>query len=189
MLQIFKGDRTKADVFMRELQIYMMVNQGVPGFKSPICRIAITLSFIKGPKVDGWVEGILNAMDQLHPVNDNIEYMYLDFLQRFYDQFADSTKQEMARVAIHWLKFKFPNIDQFISNFKTLAQKAGYTIGSTKLENIFMRGLDTAPDIMERVIDKAPWDYYDLKAKAIEVIKNCQLLRALKNANTMFLPF
>jgi hypothetical protein len=81
----------------------------------------IALSFIKGPEVDGWVEGILNGVDQLHPINDNIEYTYLDFLQRFNDQFTDLTKQETAHTTIHRLKFKFPDIDQFISNFEMLA--------------------------------------------------------------------
>jgi hypothetical protein len=149
MPQIFDGDRTKADAFMRELRIYMIANRGVPGFESPIQRIAIALTFIKGPEVDGWVEGILNAVDQLYPVNNNVEYTYLDFLQRFNEQFADSTRQETAQAAIHRLKFKFPDINQFISNFETLAWKAGYTIGSTELENMFMRGLDSAPDVME----------------------------------------
>ena len=74
----------------------MMVNQGVPGFESPIRRIAITLTFIKGPQVDRWVEGILNGLEQLHPINDNVEYTYLDFISRFKAQFANSTKQEMA---------------------------------------------------------------------------------------------
>ena len=80
---LFDGDRTRADAFIRELRIYMMANQGVPGFESPIRRIAIALTFIKGPQVDGWVEGILEGLEQLHPIHDNIEYVYTNFLARF----------------------------------------------------------------------------------------------------------
>jgi hypothetical protein len=69
----------------------MMANQGVPGFKSPIRRITIALTFIKGPEVDGWVEGILNGLKQLHPINDNIKYIYIDFLDQFQTQFTNST--------------------------------------------------------------------------------------------------
>ncbi len=58
----------------------MMANQGVPGFKSPIRHIAIALTFIKGPQVDGWVKEILKGLEQLHPINNNIEYTYLNFL-------------------------------------------------------------------------------------------------------------
>ena len=66
--------------FIRELRIYMMANQGVPGFESPIRCVAIALTFIKGPQVDGWVEGILEGLEQLCPINDNIKYTYLNFL-------------------------------------------------------------------------------------------------------------
>ena len=59
MPQPFDGDRAKAEAFLRELRLYMMANQGVPGFESPIRRVAITLTFIKGLKVDGWVEAML----------------------------------------------------------------------------------------------------------------------------------
>ena len=58
----------------------MMANKGVPGFRSPIRHIVIMLTFIKGPQVDRWVEGILEGLEQLHLVDDNIEYTYLDFL-------------------------------------------------------------------------------------------------------------
>ena len=108
----------------------MMANQGVPGFESPIRRVAIVLTFIKGPQVDGWVEGILEGLEQLHLINDNIEYTYLNFLSRFESQFADSMKQEVAQASLDHLAFHFPNIDQYISNFKMLARKAKYTIGS-----------------------------------------------------------
>jgi hypothetical protein len=66
--QPFDGDRTKAEAFLRELRLYMMANQGVPGFESPIRRVAIALTFIKGLKVDGWVEAMLQAIEQLHPI-------------------------------------------------------------------------------------------------------------------------
>ena len=51
--QPFDGDRTKAEAFLRELRLYMMANQGVLGFESPIRHVAIALTFIKGPKVNG----------------------------------------------------------------------------------------------------------------------------------------
>ncbi len=162
----------------------MMANQGVPGFESPIRRIAIALTFIKGPQVDGWVEGILKGLEQLHPIHDNIEYAYTNFLARFESQFADSTKQEVAQASLDRLAFHFPNIDQYISDFEMLARKARYTIGSRELMNMFLKGLHTFPHIVERIIDKSPLDYYDLKNRTILVVKNQQLLRAIKNSST-----
>jgi hypothetical protein len=177
---------------MRELQLYMLANLGVPGFESPIRRVAIALTFIKGPQVDGWVEGILQGLEQFHPINDNIEYIYTNFVTRFEEQFADSTKKETAQASLDRLKFRFPNIDQYISDFEMLARKAGYTIGSRELATVFLKGLDNAPDVVERVINKTPMDYYDLKEKAIAVVRNQQLLRALKNNANLtpsFRPF
>jgi len=154
----------------------MLANLRVPGFESPIRRIAIALTFIKGPQVDGWVEGILEGLDQLDLIRDNIEYTYNNFLRQFETNFMDSTRQETAQASLDRLKFHFPDIDQYISTFETLARKAQYTIGSRETANLFLKGFANAPDIAERIIDKSPTDYYDLKDKAIQVVKNRQLL-------------
>src|SRR5216683_3324031 len=50
--------------------------------------------------------------------------------------------------------------------------------------NMFLKGLHTFPHIVERIINKSPQDYYDLKNKTILVVKNQQLLRAIKNSAT-----
>jgi hypothetical protein len=34
--RIFDGDRTRADAFLTEFLGYLLLNQGVPGFESPI---------------------------------------------------------------------------------------------------------------------------------------------------------
>jgi hypothetical protein len=90
--QVFNGDWTWAEAFLQELRLYIMANYGVSGFESPIRWIAIALTFIKGLQVDGWVEGILQALEQLNPIADNVEYIYIDFLVQFEEQFVDSTK-------------------------------------------------------------------------------------------------
>ena len=46
---IYNGDRTKADDWLKELKMYLRVNRDVAGFDSPINKVAVTLSFIKGP--------------------------------------------------------------------------------------------------------------------------------------------
>ena len=84
----------------------------------------------------------------------------------------DSTKQEVTQASLDQLTFLFPNINQYISDFKMLAWKARYTIGSQELMNMFLKGLNQFPHIVERVIDKTPTDYYNLKQKTIVVVKN-----------------
>ncbi len=56
--QIFNGDRQQADAFINELLTYIHVNIGVPGFESPMRKIAIALTYIKGDKVNRWVKRI-----------------------------------------------------------------------------------------------------------------------------------
>ena len=51
-LQIFKGERDKADAFMNELLGYLLLNTNVPGFESPIRQVALALTLIKGPHMD-----------------------------------------------------------------------------------------------------------------------------------------
>jgi len=114
-------------------------------------------------------------------VANNIKYTYLNFLEQFEVQFADSTKREVAQASLDHLVFHFPSIDQYISDFEMLAWKARYTIGSWELMNMFLKGLNNIPNIINKVINKTPTDYYDLKQKTITMVKNQQLLRAIKN--------
>jgi hypothetical protein len=74
----------------------MMANHGVLGFESLIRWIVITLTFIKGPQVDRWVEGILQVLEQLNPIDNNVKYIYVNFLMQFKEQFVDLIKQEIA---------------------------------------------------------------------------------------------
>ncbi len=48
--------------------------------------------------------------------------------------------------------------------------------------NIFLKGLHNFPHIVKRVINKSLANYYDLKEKTIMVVKNQQLLQAIKNS-------
>jgi len=43
--QIFDRDRQQADAFINELLIYICVNTGVPGFESPMRKIAMALTY------------------------------------------------------------------------------------------------------------------------------------------------
>ena len=147
----------------------------------------IALTFIEETKVDGWVKAMLQGLEQLDPITENIEYMYTNFLNHFQMQFTNSTKQEVAQAALNRHSFRFPHIDQYISNFETLVRKAGYTVGSQESMNYFVKGLQAAPDVAEKVIEKFPVDYQDLKDKAIIVVKARQLIRAMRNMNTF--PF
>jgi len=52
--QIFTGDRLIADDFIKEVKGYLRLNQDVAGYNSPIKKVALTLTLMKGPQVAGW---------------------------------------------------------------------------------------------------------------------------------------
>ena len=53
--QIFTGDCTRADDFIEEVRGYLRLNQDVAGFNSPMKKVSLTLTLIKGPEVARWV--------------------------------------------------------------------------------------------------------------------------------------
>ncbi len=97
-----------------------MLNQGVPGFKSPIRQVAIALTLIKGEKVDLWVKNMLNSLRRLHPVQHNVPAVWNHFEAAFQDKFTDSTRELRARTQLERLKFRYPDIDSYIAEFKDL---------------------------------------------------------------------
>jgi hypothetical protein len=145
-------------------------------------RVAITLTFVKGPKVDGWVEAMLQTLEQLDPATKDVEYVYTNFHTHFQNQFTDSTKQETTQATLDRLAFKFPFMDQYVSDFETLVRKVGYTVGSRESMNYFLKGLNSAPDVVEKVVERFSTDYQDLKDKAVMAVKAKQLIRAMRNS-------
>jgi len=170
--QIFDGDRQQADAFINELLTYIRVNIGVPRFKSPMRKIAMALTYIKGDKVDRWVERIAEWWDTLDPLIHNVHYTWTLFLGAFCKQYLDHTKQQQAGIKLETHKFRFPLIDEYVAEFKDLATLAGYTIGSAETINLFLKGLTSAPNVFNKVMDHpAPDNYQDLRDKVISVVK------------------
>jgi len=52
--QIFTGNRAKAQEFMDKVLGYFCASRGVAGFESPMCKVSIMLTMIKGSEVAGW---------------------------------------------------------------------------------------------------------------------------------------
>jgi hypothetical protein len=152
-------------------------------------RIAMALTYIKGPKVDGWANDMATWLDRLDPAIANVEYTWERFLWEFKDQFADSSKQQRAHMSLDNIHFRFPDIDQDIADFEDLARKARYTVGNDKTITLFLKGLCSSSDVFKKVVEKDPQNYFQLKDAAIVVTKTCQLLNALKQNPMSFTTF
>ncbi len=142
--QIFEGEREKADSFMNELLGYLLLNANVAGFESPIRQVALALTLIKGPRVDQWVQNMTTWLRGLDPVNDNVPRVWDYFTETFEQQFSDLTRTQRSRQQLEKLRFKFPDINQYIADFEDLANLSGYTVGNDETINLFLKGFEGA---------------------------------------------
>ena len=141
----------------------------------------MALTYIKGDKVNRWVERIAEWWDTLNPLVHNVHYTWTHFLQAFREQYLNHAKQQHAGIKLETHKFQFLQIDEYVAEFEDLATLAGYTIGSTETINLFLKGLTSAPDVFDKVMDyPTPNTYHELHTKAISVVKAWQLVNALK---------
>ena len=164
--EIFTGEREKADRFLSQLKRYYLANIGVPEFNSWIRKVVIACTYIQGPLVDKWVDRAVDWLSQLDPLIDDIEDVWVQFLDAFAEQFQDSQKGECAHTGLGSIKMTWPLIDQYIQDFEQLAAEAGYTLGDTPTNRYFVRGL--VPSVGKDVFKPSPSDNYQvLKKRAI----------------------
>ncbi len=177
---IFRGERDKVDTFINKLLGYLLLNTNVPRFKLPIWQVALTLTLIKGPHIDWWVWDMTTWLWNLDPINDNIPQVWEHFTATFEEQFMDSMKTQHSRQRLKKLQFKFPDIDQYITDFKDLANLSGYTVGNDETINLFLKGFKHAWDILGGILTlPIPVTYYAIKYRAISVTKLWQLINVI----------
>ena len=123
--------------------------------------------------MDQWVRNMTTWLRSLDPVNDNVPRVWEYFTKTFEQQFSDSTRTQWSRQQLEKLRFKFPDIDQYIADFEDLANLSGYTVGNDETINLFLKGFEGARDLLHGIL--APpllTMYYELKNRAINVTKS-----------------
>ena len=177
LLTIFEGDCSKAKRFIREFSTYLLVNHDVPALASFIQRIAITLTCIKGLEVNWWTEQQLDWLMALQPADDNLTTCQ-QFIQNFCNCFMDSQKVQRARIELQGLKMSWPEIDEYISKFKSIAHEAGYNPADQNTMQQFLQGLPQS--IGQKVLkDMTIETYEQMKWKAISIIVSQCIINAL----------
>jgi|SRR6266850_1654592 len=119
--QIFTGNHTKAQDFLDEVLGYFCTNRGVTGFESPMHKVSITLTMIKGSEVAGWVYNMGRWVDSLDPTINDIELVWEQFQMEFTEQFTDSQQQQCMQLELNSCHMRFPEINQYIVKFEDLA--------------------------------------------------------------------
>ena len=102
--EIFDGDRTKAKKFMKEFTLWKLCNLNNEALSIPFSRVALCLSYIKGPNVDDWVSATTDDVYEkvhgragrpaTHQLDD--EDLWNEFAQEFVNAFADTAAAEHA---------------------------------------------------------------------------------------------
>ena len=105
-----------------------------------------------------------NWLDTIDPVADNVEDLWLQFLEVYAYQFQDSQAAQRARNDLKSCEMMNNNYDEYISKFEALANRANYTRGSVELYDMFLEGLPTG--ILYNVLKPpTPLTYDALKDK------------------------
>jgi hypothetical protein len=156
-----------------------LLNQGVPGFESPIQQVALALTLIKGEKVDLWVRNMITILRRLHPVHHNVPAVWNHFEEEFKTKFMDSTRELRARTQLERLGFKYPNIDGYIAKFEDLITQANYNLASQEAINLFLKGF-TLP---------VPVTYDAMKRRLIAIVKSMQLVNSIAQNTPDFRTF
>jgi hypothetical protein len=138
-------------------------------------KINLTLTLMYGEKVVRWVKSVGAALDELDPTIDNVDALWMMFLEEFTQQYMDTQAAERARVALESLRMRTPEIDEYTSKFEELCNKASYTTGNTEVMYLFLKGLPKP--ILEDIV-KGPQvgTYKDLKDCTIQVSRSQELL-------------
>ena len=120
-----------------------------------------------------WINGLIQDY-----TNNDIPAMWDGFITEFTQQFSDSQKEQRACIKLKEHRFKYPEINSYISKFEDLARLAGYTQGSPEATELFLKGLPV--DILKEVM-RSPRTatYAETKEHAIDAVRTKQTLEAI----------
>src|SRR6266566_2435450 len=176
---------------MEDIKKYMCLNRQVAGFASPMTKVAMVLTFMKGQAALGWMQMIGEWLDTLNPAMDDEAIVWDTFMLTFEQQYLDSQKENQARNKLENLKMKFLEINRYIATFEDMSHDVGYMM--TNLENMqfFLKGLSKGvlADVLHAPI---PCTYQEMKTKAIKCINAQQTMSNILGSlqeNKPFHPF
>jgi hypothetical protein len=142
---IFKGERSKAEEFITQWQLYEGVNITNDLMRNAYQRAMLFLTYIQGPVVNEWVKGV-NAWLRGQIINQRWaptdERLWIEVFDSFNRQFANVMEQEDAQAALaKGLQLEKGDLDKLITEFEQLVRHAGYDINQDLVLRIFTSAL------------------------------------------------
>jgi hypothetical protein len=169
---IFKGERSRAEEFITQWQLYEGVNITNDLMRNAYQRAMLFLTYIQGPIVNEWVKGV-NAWLQGQIIHQrwapNDERLWVEVFDSFNRQFANVMEQEDAQAALaKGLQLDKGDLDKLITEFEQLVRHAGYDINQDLVLRIFTSAL---PNMMYEYILQTlpqPATYEQWRSAAID---------------------
>jgi len=119
------------------------MNPNADVMTNPYRRTMTFLSYIRGHLVDDWVQEQAQwLVDQIQGgVLQTEENLWQTIDTRFRQAYTDTAESAKAQHELKSLHMTKDNLDDFISRFQNLANKAGYDLDQRVTLNLFQNGL------------------------------------------------
>jgi hypothetical protein len=169
---IFKGERSKAEEFITQWQLYEGVNITNDLMRNAYQRAMLFLTYIQGPIVNEWVKGV-NAWLRGQIINQRWaptdERLWIEVFDSFNRQFANVMEQEDAQAALaKGLQLEKGDLDKLITEFEQLVRHANYDINQDLVLRIFTSALpNTMYEYILRTLPQ-PATYEQWRSAAID---------------------
>ena len=105
-----------------------------------------------------------NWLNTINPIVDNVEDLWLQFLEAYTYQFQDSQAAQRAQNDLKSCRMMNNNYNEYVSKFEALVDRANYTRGSAELYDMFLEGLPTGI-LYDMLKPPTPFTYDALKDK------------------------
>ncbi len=126
----FNGNRTLADAFINEFNLYCLSNIDAEHMINPMKCTVLLLGFIKGPNIKDWTKRWTNWMVREfttgRPTMD--KHYWSEVSRGFQITFQDTRARERAEDKLQHLAFIPNEVDTFITQFESLATEATYDL-------------------------------------------------------------
>jgi hypothetical protein len=169
---IFKGERSRAEEFITQWQLYEGVNITNELMRNAYQRAMLFLTYIQGPIVNEWVKGV-NAWLRGQIINQRWaptdERLWTEVFDSFNRQFANVMEQEDAQAALaKGLQLDKGDLDKLITEFEQLVRHARYDVNQDLVLRIFTSALPNAMyEYILRTLPQ-PATYEQWRAAAID---------------------
>jgi hypothetical protein len=147
--QRYDGDRTKTRQFVKEFQLWWRLNRRHKKMKLPADRVALALTYIKGPKVNNWVYRQIELLskrvdgDGRHSpdYHESEEELWTNFVDDFIKAFIHTAGKEEAFSQLRALNMVGLEVDEYVAEFELLVLEAGWKLDDEGTMELFKDGL------------------------------------------------